>query len=253
MASSFKYLPYIVHPAIDRVNLVSMEFIPNISRRGKTQTVLKRMTIEGTICATNDSSPTLTERIEAIRDAYDQDYGDFGLYINGVLTSHALFTTHPDNLTGVRVVARSWPKGEPSEYATTRYFRVTLAAMFLPPNVDQTIAFRETVRFVGSSGPIRRFSRRKVGPWPIEQLYSNSTQMIYQQGEIWGLQGYPLGVLPAPLLASGPGVIQHVDQNDIQEIGGVWVGRTFLEYGLRYTYPMESNTQTAGAISPNLY
>ena len=251
MASQIRYIPFIDLPE-NEGNLVSFELIPNVSRRGKTETVLKRMTIEGHICAQGSTDAerrqNLTERIEGIRDGFDSDYGDLGLYINGALTPHALLTTHPDNLSGTRVVYRSWPSGAPAEYANRRYYRVTLAALFRPNNADQIIAFRERLLFTGTAGPIFRYGRRLVGLWRKWPLYTNSTQRLLQSGEIWGLEGYPAGVLPGPII---PGE-EHEELRTEQLIGGMQVGQHFLEYGIHYSYSMETNTPSSG-LTPNLY
>ena len=193
------------HPD-NEVHMVNFEYIPQFSSRGERWAVKYRMHIQGEIIAAGQSN--IKQRIDDLINAYSIDNQTAALYHDdGTKTKHWLPTGADDilgnNLSGNWVEYRSWPSKGECEYATFRSFQIILSALFKDVSSQgQILQFRESVRYVGSGGPIRRWIYLNNGQ-PFQQITSlNTTQRIIQEGNAVGLDGWPSAVYYQPLLSS---------------------------------------------------
>lgn len=224
------------HPD-NEVNLTSMEITTRFSPRGRPMTKLYRLHLHGELVYNGQS--TLTTRINELINAYTGNTDvDCGLYQDdGTITPHKLqsSSTNPNNISGVKVVYRSWPKGDPEEYATCRTFYIILEAEYKDLE-SQLIAFRESVSVTGTTGPRRRMVEMNLGPARWQQVSAMTRQEILQQGFAIGYDGYPLGFMPGPILPS----LELVDQRYVENENPEFAGRQFVRYRTNWRYVMNS-------------
>lgn len=188
-----------------------------------------RATISGEL--QYDTQAELTTKIRELITAYENEYQDFALYQDdGTMTTHAILNSHPDNMTGTRIVSRSWPLGQPAEYATCRTFRIVIEADFASA-VDQLLSFSETVQFSGNGGPRWRMAipfRGLPVPRPVSQF---SPQTIIQSGSCIGFQGYPVAAPPSLL----PNWLDN-DSTVDRLTGPTFQGQQYAYYGREWSY-----------------
>lgn len=214
------------HPD-NEVNIVRVEHRARFSPRNKRLTTIRTIYLEGEILA--DTQSALDAAVAAREDAYKYDGNDFGFYTDaGALTRHRLIQNDPYNLSGVRVINQSWPKGDAAEFATKRTFSVTLQAEIITAD-SQIVEWQETVEYVGNCGPRYEIVETYLGP--VSQLLCKRTsQKIIQSGSALGFQGYILP--PGPLLPS----IEHQDLRRSALVSGKVMGRVALFYPSSWTY-----------------
>lgn len=227
------------------VNLVTFEIVPNRSSRNLRMTRTVRMHLVGEVIAPTDTADAdipgyITTRIDAIKTAYADDYQDAVYEIDTTgsgswsATPHALYN-NSDCVSGVMVKYRSWPKGDPAEYATVRTFSITLEAEYRDV-YSEILEFRESLRYIGTSGPTWEWVV-PINGFPQQRWKTAySLQQIIQKGHALGLDGYPLAVVPGPLLPNYEHTEQRVfDLHDPQNRG-----RAYLGYGVTWQYVMTS-------------
>lgn len=216
------------HPD-NEVNLVSFQQFPVFSPRGERRTARYRATIMGEL--QYSSQATLTTKINELINAYAYDGNDAGLFQDdGTLTNHHLLNT-ASCVSGVRVMYRDWPQGDPAEYATKRTFRVILEAEYLEPD-SQITEFEETLIFQSDGGPHVEVYDVKRGPPIAVELARRTAQRIIQSGKIVGLQGYPLGVMPGPLFPAN----EHRHSRIVRVGSPRKYGNLYLDYPISYQY-----------------
>lgn len=234
----FRYGPY-QHPD-NEVNLTSFEVIPRRSERGRQMTVHYRMHLLGELihCGQADIHTAIQQLIAAY--AYD-NMGDAGLFHDdGTPTRHYIPQNHQDNLTGVRVTHRSWPKGDAAEYATLRTFYIVLEADFRYLEGELT-AWQEVVRTTGNCGPRwDYFESQNDLPRP-EILNRYTVQTIVQSGSAVGFDGWPMLHVPGPLYPS-----QELEYlREITPYSPKFMGQQWAEYPIEWKYVMRSNQPLA--------
>lgn len=221
-----------VHPE-GEVILTAYEVVPRYSDRGRRREAIYRMHIVGELIATGND---LLPKIQQLIDAYSVDDVDAVLYMpDGTPTRHALYVNDPGNISGVHVTHRSWPKGDAAELCTTRSFYIRLEAVQVEPT-SQLVWFQESIRTIGTTGPEWTLIPQASGP-PIQQIiYQQTPQTIIQSGMCVGLQGYPLGFVPGPVLPA----LEHLNERVIEKISPHFRGRQFTDYGIRWAYKMST-------------
>lgn len=228
----FRYGAY-QHPD-NEVLLQSFEQIPVFSERGLRKETLYRMSVTGDIIA--DGQAAIASRITELVAAYAYDGRNAALYHDdGTITRHAILNDAENNLTGTRILHRSWPRGDPGEYATFRHFAITFGAVFRELD-SQITRFREEVRVAGTAGPRIRVTTTLTGPPRAYRLARRTPVTIVQSGFIMGFDGVPDGALPGPLYPA----LELVEQRRIERISGTFRGRQTTERGLSYSYTMLS-------------
>lgn len=239
------------HPA-NEVNLTSFEVIPRHSERGRPMTKLIRLHLNGEIIV--DSTLTtsaarqadLNTKIARLIDTYSQQNMDqnCGLYHdNETVTRHKLesSTTNPANISGVRLAYRSWPKGDPAEYATCRSFYIILEAEYRDLE-SQIVAYHERVHGIGTTGPEYAWTTLAQG-LPTRQILAERTvQEVVQEGSVTGFDGWPA----AFLYGSGPlfPTLEDLNLRQIVRTGPSYVGRAFTHYRIDWRYVFRSNVDT---------
>lgn len=235
-----------LHPE-NEVNLAAFMVRPIYSQRNKRLTVQYQAHLQGEFCVPEDATTTalaqaaIAAKIDALVNAYGQNYGDFILYDNqGAPTRHSL--PNDSSITGVRVMHRSWPRGAADEWATGRTWHVILEAEYVDADA-QIVAWQETVRFIGTGGPLfavvptmRGFRRFAVT--------AGSPVTIVQEGQAIGLQGWVEP--PGPLLPDDENVLLR----DITLGAPQAQGQGYLNYSSQWRYV--HNRVAPAVVIPNI-
>lgn len=222
----FRYGSY-THPA-GEVNLARYLVREKKSNRGRRISLIHTMFLEGEICAYGQAA--ITARIEQLIDTYSVNYQDAALYQDdGQPTPHSLFNGRPDCISGVRVVQRSWPKGDGAEYATGRTFSITIEAEFDAAE-SQIIAYEESITIVGNCGPRIEVVELATGAPVLQVLNQKTAQRIIQSGSSIGYGGY---VLPFGSLYP---TFEHVDRRIEKPGTPAFQGQGYRYYPFQWTY-----------------
>ncbi len=239
------------HPA-QEVNLVRFEIQPLYTRRRVRWATLYRAHLLGELIYTGQD--TLRNKMNELIAAYADNYKDFGLYHDdGTPSPHFIQNNHPDNYSGNLITYRSWPRGEPDEYATVRTFQIIIEATFINPD-SNLVEWRESVALQGTGGPKWEWRKAWVRTGgiitPVDfQIQTNpaTTQWIYQYGYAEGLTVYPVGNVPPPLFPAWEeqwkrSWIQHDPER---------LGQGFVRFPLSWQYVMQA--PTGQSVAPNLF
>lgn len=227
----------------DEVVLTAMEVIPKYSDRGRRREATYRLHLVGELIGTGS---TLQDKIAELITAYEPDDQDAALYLDdGTLTRHRLEANNSANLSGVHVAARSWPKGDAAEICTTRSFYIRLEATYFEPT-SQIVWYQETVRSIGTTGPAWVAIPQVTGPVIFQQIAQVTPQIIIQAGTVTGLEGYPLGNVPPPLLPT----YEHQEKRTYELLSPQFRGRRYSDFSIRWAYHMSS--PTAQTLIPNV-
>jgi hypothetical protein len=219
----------------NEVNLTRMDIRNVLSPRGLRMEKEIRLFLVGEIQDTG--SALLTKIATLIDSAYQNDYGDAGLYLDdGTPTRHRLDNT--GSLTGVRIIQRSWPKGDAAELATKRTFSLTLAAVY-PDAESNLLAWWESLELIGNAGPRMEVVETTNGP-KLFQTSPKSVQRIIQRGEAMGHTAYVLP--PGPIFAD----IEHQDMRQHGLASGRQRGQAATHYKTTWLYRMTSETNRSG-------
>lgn len=239
----FRYGNY-VHPK-DEVNVVKFEKIPIFSSRGLRVESLYRMVVRGEIQAVGQAA--LTAAINNLISVYAFDYYDIGLLDDSLNpTPHYLYNGVATNLTGNRIVYRSWPKGDPAEYATCRTFDIVAEAK-LSDAESQITEFREQVQWIGDGSPRLEVCEHVTGP-PEPQIWAQKTkQIIVQSGQIVAHTTDPTPFIPPPLFP----VWEQRHKRNYTAVSPKWCGQAFKGFSIRYTYHFVSPVPLA-VVQPNM-
>ena len=222
----FKYGSY-SHPQ-DEVKLVRMDAIPRYERGSRLeidyiQYLEGELIYEGT---------TLLDAIQNLITVYGVNNQDAILCLNdGTETSHALRQNHPDNISGVGVVRRSWDGRGADELATVRTFSIILSATYRRPEIEIT-SYTETIRHIGSGGPMWALNPRSVGLWTQQFTTTTSPQQLIQQGSVIGYDGWPLPRIPPPIVPA----FEQTWRRQVTPWNPQFRGRLFTHYRMDYTY-----------------
>lgn len=232
----------------------SIEVRPAYSDRGIRWAKHVRYQVAGDILPTTPgvdmTQAQLTARIDAIEAAYDDDYKDFGFKLadGSTLTSHAMYTNGPYNLSGNRVLSLSFPSRLPSEYANTRSFSATLGAL-VQDNYSNILHFKETVTEVGTGGIYWTYRPLFNGLIVRENIHDTTPVRVVQQGVSVGLGGYPL--VPPPYWPLEEQEWKRVITRESGRIHGHPSNNRGSHFTLRYKY--EFLRAAAPSRSPALW
>jgi hypothetical protein len=186
------------HP-VGEVYPRNIEVRPLQSDMGVRWGTVFRMSVAGSFV---NQSPELTPkqvgtRIQDMKDAYRDDYKDCGFkHSDGTLTPHRIVNADPFNLSGTKIVHRSWDNVYPTEYANTRSFSVTVQSLYLSEYND-VVYFHETTQKIGTGGEVWRLYNQWDGT-PVRETVFNTSKVIHvTRGTIVGLYTWPTP--PPPL------------------------------------------------------
>lgn len=244
----FKYGNF-QHPN-GEVNLVRFTVRPRQGRRGTRRELDYEMHLQGELLTQkktkSECQAELHSKIAALNSAYLFEGFDAGLYHDdGTPTKHFLQTNHPNNVTQNRILYRSFPTGGPEEYATCRTFAVGIGATFIDAE-SQIEFFTESITVVGTGGPDIEVVETQYG-LEIDQIIPQTKQVIIQEGEAVGLSGYPVLVVPGPVLPA----FERPKLRRYTTTGGRYRGQGYTDYTIRWRYVMET-AGGFGALAPTM-
>lgn len=177
-----------------------VEARPIISDHGVRYATRYRVEVKGDLLA-RPGEPELNpveinKRIDEFQKEYIEDYKDAGFFFSdGTPTQHNMINDAPLNLSGNRIVLRSWDNGDrPNEYANTRSFSITVESVFQTQEYE-ILEYHEKVQKIGTGGPIFTTYNTWQGAPVREQITDFSKVQHIQEGYVVGANGYP----PAPL------------------------------------------------------
>jgi hypothetical protein len=123
-------------------------------------------------------------KITAIYNAYHNNYKDVGFRLpDGSLTHHYMRNADRWNLSGNRVVYRSWDHQTPTEFANTRSFSIGISALWRHSESD-IISWNESTERTGTGGPIREARATWNGVPYMYTIAAQSKVVHIQQGEV---------------------------------------------------------------------
>jgi hypothetical protein len=179
------------HPA-GEVYPTKLEIIPHFSEVGVKWGSTFAMEVSGNFLDVNpELDPAgVNARISAMESAYKFDYRDCGFKFNdGSLTEHYLLTDDAFNLSGNKVVWRSWDNMTPTEFANTRSFSIRIQAKF-ETNYNNVLEFRETLQQIGTGDEVWRLYNNFAGE-PVKEVIFNQSKVLHvQKGYVVGMKGY---------------------------------------------------------------
>lgn len=145
------------------------------------------------------TGPTaLTPLLRAHETAFSQHGQDIRLQHDGTDTAHVLLNS--DTLSGTRVSQFSWLRRDGAEYVNRRAWMAVITAEILARN-SGLVSWNESVRVVGTGGPVIIWQPVLFGPPVPQQTQSQSSILAFQRGSAVGISGYP--DLPLPLFNVG--------------------------------------------------
>lgn len=225
-------------------NLVRMEYVPKFSKRNKRWATLYRLHLSG--CLIYSSQAALNTAIGLLADAYAFDGYSWTLYHDdGTETRHRLEQDHANALSDVKVAYRSWPTGDPSEYATGRTYYIILEQL-LDTHESNTLHYGETLTWYGSGGSERKIVTLATG-LPVVQVTSLYTPVkLIQRGQGVGLVAYPSYRLPVyPEYLNEPAtILEYMEPH--------FSGKTYTHYGVKWKYEMPLPYAPAALPDPYL-
>lgn len=216
--------------------LLTTQKRPVYSARGLRQATRVTYQLSGQILS--DSASNLAVSIAALESAYSVDGYSFGLfYGDGSATS--LYVNSADTLGGTRVVAGpEYPKGDGSEFATSRTYTITLEADY-PATVDPLLDYRETVSLFGGGQSFVHL-QTLTGP-PQKQIVAQQT--VYRAEQSGSSIGYGIWLPPpAPLWPYA----ELQPQRRISRTSPRVTGRSVSEFLTEWSYAFESATPLVG-------
>lgn len=184
--------------------------------RGRAQTIVERLTMEGTIIGTGSTAAELQSNIRSqiagMVSAYSVDGYSGGLmHSDGTPSAHYLSSA--GSISGVRVVqppsfGTSLGGGE---YATGRSFTIGLEAEYLISDGDPLVNWQETITVIGNGGE-RLVMIETDNSLPLIQQVSMATPVyVEQRGQSIGSVNhiaYP-GYLGGGLILDGPSEVKN--------------------------------------------
>jgi hypothetical protein len=246
----YKYGSY-THEVGSVVDFV-WEHIPNITRRGRRDTALYRVTLRGLIlCTDGDAWQDVRNKIYALSAAYrfQEDMPFAVLNPDGTESEYVLNPdVDADILRGPYLASYRFPTGTIEELAVKREWEIVLECLRLEPH-SQIIHYEETINHHGTDAPTWA-TQYTLG---IPRSYftsAASTQTIVQTGRSVGLEYYYRPGINAGHNTLGIRVLgdQFEHQDRRREMLGKplryhipRLGRTkFLYYPAEWTYVFES-------------
>lgn len=217
------------HP-VNEVNTRSFQVRRRYSRRGKRISVIMRLHLEGEL--QYDGPSALTAAMIELINAYRDDYKDVGLYENnGTPTPHRLLNSSTC-ISGVKILQHSWPRGDATQYANSRFFAITAQAEYADVE-SSLIEWREEIKFKGNCGPQWDYEETVNGLFPTV-LKPVTKQTIIQSGYAVGFDAYV--VPPGPRFPA----IEHQDLREITPMSGEQQGLRACFFPIAWTYYFSS-------------
>jgi hypothetical protein len=235
-----------------------VEITPVLSERGRRWATDVQITLEGQFC--DDPVNPLTRsqianRIEQLDEAYKYDYRDFGfMYKNDgdsawALSPHYIRHDAASNLTGNKVLRRSWLHREPTEFANTRSYNVTVGARFRE-SYSSIIDFKEAVTFRGDGGPDWVYRTKWQGNPRRDDLTEKTVVHVIQTG--YHVNLFPLPLVNPPLFPEYVLGKQTIITRTTPKSHGSNLSGRYSHYAVQWVYHMYLDNVTIYQ-PPNFY
>ena len=230
-----------------------IEVIPRYSEEGIRWGATYNWRVAGNFLqdtTTEFTEYTLDPKIDELRLAYNVNYKDCGFKHNdGTMTKHFMDNDDDANLSGNRVMYRSWDNKGPTEYANTRSYSISIASTWLAAETN-LLSWSESTTRIGDGGPIWELRNTWQGQ-PYKYIVSQNSKITHiQEGTITTVDGWsapPAPYWPNDEITSQQMVKQfsprqHGDQN--------YSKQTHYVTQYRYVFERLGNTNTGG-FNPN--
>lgn len=218
-------------------DLVRVNVTNRMSPRGNR--VIREVThfIRALVC--KDTQADLSAEIEAIQLAFSNDFQNAGLWLDSSTPSkHLLDNDDVFNISGTRVLQRSFPEGGGDEYNTARTFSATIQALYDDAD-SHLLEWQESLEFTGTTGPTFEWRPGWFAPYR-EQTSEQSIQYIIQRGSALGYGAYVIE--PPPLFPA----YEHVERRNVKYGTPAFMGRQFRNFPTEWVYYFSSNTPLSG-------
>lgn len=213
------------------------EELPNHTRRGWRDTVLKRCTLYVQLQGCDWA--TLKAKIDALNEAYGVNEKLFVILDeNGQATRHILNPDDTNSIRGPRVCAVELPTAQMEQMVIQRDYVITIEQLYEAAE-NQIIEYSENFTNIGGQ---RMFRVQNViaGIPRYYTIWENTATTIIQTGSAVGFAGwYTAGAFPTPLISSQ---YEHLDKRVIEVGAPLHLGNKWLYYPLRWRYEFEVPT-----------
>ena len=221
--------------ADNEVNLVNISRTSKYSERNRRLQNIVTMQCFGEILG--DLSTQLS-RITEIENGLKQDGKDFRYEVNSTL-AHSMLNGS-DCISGTRIVARSFPRGDAAELSNRRSFSFTVQGIYDAVD-DDLVSWQETVETIGDGGPRFYVLESAIGI-PVAIYTANNTIVTYRQtGMAVGYSAHPIP--PGPVNPAG----ELRPQRRITRMSGKQMGNGIKFFPVKWSYLMFRDPATFGS------
>jgi len=135
----------------------------------------------------------------------------------------------------------SYPNDLNGVFATVWPYQITFEADYRVQPGDILLQWNEDLQFVGTGGP--KFVHMPVlaGPWPKQQVTSNSTYRVVQSGSATKLDSYPLPA--SPMWPAS----EKLDMRRTRKLAPRYRNGEPYEYRISWSFTFEGNAAYTGA------
>jgi hypothetical protein len=205
--------------------------------RGRAQSKIERLVLEGTLIASTQSA--IRAKIDALKTACEVDGVSAGLrHSNGSVSSHWL--NNVGSVSGVQIVGWDFPESAGNaEYATGRSFTIALQAEYLISDLDPLVCWQETITVIGNGGP-RFVPIETDNSAVLMQTVSLATPIyVEQRGQAIGSVAYP----DPPTLLNTAGLVLDNPNITTQRGSPRQSGQSFVDWPISWFYRYFSASQ----------
>jgi len=222
------------------------EELPNHTRRGWRDTVLKRCTLYIQLQACDWG--TLKNKIDAMNEAYSVNERLFVILDeNGQATRHVLDPNNENSIRGPRVCAVELPTNQMEQMVIQRDYVITLEQLYEACE-NEIIEYQESISNIGGSQAWR--SQRVINGVPRRYtIWDDSNVTIIQEGHSVGFHGwYVDGAVPTPMILDP--TYEHRDKRVIRPVSPLHYGYSWLYHALEWHFEFEIPSAGAQIIVP---
>lgn len=187
----------------------------------------------------DDTKALLTTALQNLTNAYNQDYKDFGLYLDDGVTPTRHVVLNSETFGGVKVVVppsfMNGPWTGRIEYLNRRMYYLVLRAEIRVGSGMYSWKERLTIR--GTGGPKWRYSPREVGTPEAQTLQTATSYWYVQEGEVVGRQNFePPAAVLYPGIEHGEMRVLTYETPEDMVVGGNEMFKTSWKYFMEATY-----------------
>lgn len=212
------------------------EELPNHTRRGWRDTVLKRCTLYVQLQGCDWA--TLKAKIDAMNEAYSVNEKLFVILDeNGEATRHVLNPDDTNSIRGPRVCAVELPTAQMEQMVIQRDYVITLEMLYEACE-NEIIEYTETITNIGRCGRVWQAQNVVTGSPRVYEVWPSSMETIIQEGHAIGFHGwYTAGATPTPMIDT---VWEHEEKRVIEPVSPLHYGYSWLYYGLRWRFEFQT-------------